>query len=183
MKRAEELLEKYNLGTATPEEKAIVESWYLKYKTSPSDLKPADLLEEHRLGLEKLQQALREKKVIKFKLPISIAACLLLFLGIGWFVMNSEEKMNEEQFVSNFLPETNAVILTLADGKKVTISENNIGEIVTEDHFSISQTVDGQLVYTVIDDGKEKISVSDAYNTIETPKGHQYKLILPDGSH
>lgn len=183
MKRAEELIEKYNSGTATPKEKAIVESWYLKYKTPPSDLKSADLLEEHRLGLEKLQQALREKKVIKFKLPISIAACLLLFLGIGWFVMNSEEKMNEEHFVSNFLPETNAVILTLADGKKVTISENNIGEIVTEDHFSISQTVDGQLVYTVIDDGNEKVSVSDAYNTIETPKGHQYKLILPDGSH
>jgi len=182
MKRAEELLEKYNSGTATPEEKAIVESWYLKYKTPPSDLKPTDLLEEHRLGLEKLQHTLREKKSIKFKLPISIAACLLLFMGI-WFVMNSEKNVNEEQFVSNLLPETNSAILTLASGKKVAISEGNIGEIAGEEYVSISQTADGQLIYTITDEGKGKAPTDDAYNTIETPKGNQYKVVLPDGSH
>lgn len=183
MKRAEELIERYNSGTATPEEKAVVESWYLKYKTSPSDLKPTDLLEEHKLGLEKLQYSLREHKTKRLWLPISIAASLLLVMGLGWFFMNSENKLQEEQLVSNLLPETNAVILTLANGKKLTISEDNIGEIVTEDHFSISQTADGQLIYTAIDDGKEKVSASDIYNTIETPKGNQYKVVLPDGSH
>ncbi|TYR37537.1 DUF4974 domain-containing protein [Sphingobacterium phlebotomi] len=184
MKRAEELIEKYNLGTATPEEKAIVESWYLKYKTPPSDLKPADLVEEHRLGLEKLQHSLREKKIIKFKLPISVAACLLLFIGIGWFFMNSKSKWEQEQFMSNnLLPETNSVILTLANGKKVTIAEGNTGEIVADDNFSISQTADGQLVYTITDNGKGERPTEVAYNTIETPKGNQYKIVLPDGSH
>ena len=183
MKRAEELIEKYNSGTATPKEKAIVESWYLKYKTPPSDLKPADLLEEHRLGLEKLQYSLREHKLKRLWLPISIAASLLLVIGLGWVFMNSENKLQEEQMVSNLLPETNAVILTLANGKKLTISEDNIGEIVTNDHFSISQTADGQLVYRVNNETNEKVSAEYAYNTIETPKGHQYKLILPDGSH
>lgn len=183
MKRAEELLEKYNLGTATPEEKAIVESWYLKYKTPPSDLKPTDLLEEHQLGLEKLRYSLQERKTKKLWLPISVAVCLLLFMGIGWFVMNSEEKVNEEQFVSNLLPETNSAILTLANGTKVILSEDNIGEIVAEERVSISQTADGQLVYTVIDDGKEESPTDYAYNTIETPKGNQYKVVLPDGSH
>lgn len=183
MKRAEELLEKYNLGTATPEEKAIVESWYLKYKTSPSDLKPTDLLEEHRLGLEKLRRSLRENKTKRLWLSISIAACFLLFMGLGWFVLNSEEKATRKEIlVSNLLPETNSAILTLADGKKIVLSEDNIGEIVDNGNVSISQTADGQLIYTVIDDGKGKVSANDTYNTIETPRGNQYKVVLPDGS-
>lgn len=180
MKQAEKILEKYNSGTATPEEKAIVESWYLKYKTLPSDLKSSDLLEEHRLGLEKLQNSLHEKKTTKLWWPISIAAGLLLFLGIGWFFLNSGNSSEEKQFVSHLLPETNSVILTLANGKKVTISEGDVGEIVAEEYFNISQTADGQLVYTLVDNGKE--DAENAYNTIETPRGHQYTVVLPDGS-
>lgn len=184
MKRAEELLKKYNSGTATPEETAIVESWYLKYKTPPSDLTPADLLEEHKLGLEKLQQSLQEKKATRLWIPISIAASLLLFMGLGWFMMNSDDKINEEQqLISNLLPETNSAILTLANGKKISITEGNIGEIITEDNVRISQTEDGQLVYTIIENDKTLKDAVYAYNTIETPKGNEYKVILPDGSN
>jgi len=181
MKRAEELIEKYNSGIATPEEKAIVESWYLKYKTPPSDLKPTDLLEEHRLGLEKLQYSLQEHKTRRFWWPVSIAAGLLLVMGLGWFAMNSEKKVNKEQFASNLLPETNSAILTLANGKKIVLSEDNIGEIAAEARVNISQTADGQLVYTVVDHDKEK-PADGAYNTIETPRGNQYRIVLPDGS-
>src|SRR5690606_2910960 len=140
-------------------------------------------LEEHQLGLEKLRYSLQERKTKKLWLPISVAACLLLFMGIGWFVMNSEEKVNEEQFVSNLLPETNSAILTLANGKKIILSEDNIGVIVAGERVSISQTADDQLVYTVIDDGKAESPTDYAFNTIETPKRNQYKVVLPDGSH
>lgn len=182
MKRAEELLTRYNSGTATPEEKAMVESWYLKYKTSPLDLKPLDMLEEHRLGLEELQRSLREEKKKKLWWPLSIAACLLLSLGISWLLIHIENKPEEEQLLSDLLPDSNSAILTLADGKKVTIAAGKIGEIVAEGNVSISQAADGQLVYIVTDNGEKKTVSEDAYNTIETPKGNQYNIVLPDGS-
>lgn len=181
MKKAEELLKKYNDGTASAKEKAIVESWYLNYKTPPSNLKSEELQEEYQMGLKKLHESLEERKAIRLWPRLAIAASLMICVGLGWLLFRSEDKaVMENTPIAVLLPETNSAVLTLADGTQVRIQDGNIGEIAEEHGIKISQTADGQLLYTVVDAGKGELT--DHYNTIETPTGNQYTVVLPDGS-
>ncbi len=181
MKKAEELLKKYNAGIANAEEKAIVEQWYLKYKTLPSDLKPEELLEEYQIGLEKLHQSIGNKKATRLWPGITIAASLLFCIGLSWYFFRVDNTpVQETQPIALLLPETNTAVLTLADGTKVNIHDGNVGEIGEERGIKITQTADGELVYTITKN--QKHSLSDTYNTIETPMGSPYTVVLPDSS-
>ncbi|NGM62152.1 DUF4974 domain-containing protein [Sphingobacterium sp. SGG-5] len=180
MKKAEKLLKKYNAGTATAEERAIVEQWYLKYKTSPSDLKEEELLEEYHMGFEKMQQSIGNKKVAKIGRRIAVAASLLFCIGMGWYFFHADEAPIQAESTALLLPETNTAVLTLANGTKINIRDGNVGEIGEEQGIKISQTADGQLVYTITE--RNKRMIKGGYNTIETPIGSQYTVVLPDGS-
>jgi transmembrane sensor len=73
------------------------------------------------------------------------------------------------------------VVLTLADGSKVYLDNGPTGEIAQESGTSISKTVNGELVYSA-----PKVAVTSnqvvKYNVIATPRGGNYKIVLPDGT-
>ncbi|MFD1628327.1 FecR family protein [Pseudopedobacter beijingensis] len=184
MKKADELLDRYHSGEATPEEKAIVESWYLKSKKGASDLKHEVLLEDYEKGRKRLHQQIgyQEKRIIKLWPRVAIAASLLMGLTIGFYFFNSKSNTEPAQeFVSGTsVKESSEVILTLANGKRINLNDDNVGQVAEEEGLNIKQTSDGQLIYTVIDGGKGDNQSN--YNIIETPVGMQYTVILPDGS-
>lgn len=176
MKNAKEILERYNSGTATAEEIAIVESWYIKYKTPPSDLLVSDLLEEEEMGLQRLRDATAEKRRIRLWKPIAAAAILLL--GASWWAFHKFDK--RPSAATEMLVGNESAILTLANGKKVALSSDNIGKVLGDEFVQIQQSAEGTLVYTVSE--KNNTNILSGYNTIETPKGVQYKIVLPDKS-
>ncbi|MNR01771.1 fec operon regulator FecR [compost metagenome] len=71
-------------------------------------------------------------------------------------------------------------ILTLADGQKIILDEAANGELAKSSGIKITKAADGRLVYTVTNEEPNDLTVK--YNTIETPKGGQYQINLPDGS-
>ncbi|HEY0176147.1 MAG TPA: FecR domain-containing protein, partial [Pedobacter sp.] len=77
-------------------------------------------------------------------------------------------------------PGGNKAVLTLADGSKISLTDAVNGALAEQAGITVNKTKDGQLIYTVskIRPGTD----SAAYNTIETPKGGQYQVILPDGT-
>lgn len=180
MKRAEELLEKYNLGTVTSEERALVETWYNKQKPILPSLNSAELEEEHLLGRQRLQDALKKQQVRRIWKSISFAASLLLFVGLAWFLYSTSSSSEEEVVLANLLPDKNTAILTLENGQQITLSEGYGGEISHQEGVLIKQTVDGEVVYVSNDDNTS--SNTPSYHTIETPVGNQFKVVLPDGS-
>jgi len=183
MKKARELLKKYQTGLATEDEKAIVESWYLKYKTAKSDLTTEELIAEQELGLRTLHGSIQKQKTSAiWPRMVAAAAAILLIIG-SLFYFNDAPKehivVKQKAVVTDIVPGGNKAILTLADGKKVSLTDAAIGEILRKEGVQIEKTKDGQLVYksTV-----EVISGEIAYNTIETPVGGEYQVNLPDGS-
>ena len=91
----------------------------------------------------------------------------------------SLQKKKEHVFASDVAPGKNKAILTLADGKKISLSDAMNGDVAKEAGFSITKTADGQLVYNMA--GSE--NVNDArLNTISTPNGGEWQIQLPDGS-
>ncbi len=71
--------------------------------------------------------------------------------------------------------------LTLSNGKKISLTNAANGAIAKQSGIVITKTSDGKLIYTV-SDLSNNTSASE-YNTIETPRGGQYQVRLPDGTN
>lgn len=111
----------------------------------------------------------------------AIASLLLIGIIIG-VLMNNEGKDNTIEIANidqEIKPGGDKAILELADGTVIDLNSNEKGNIFEKDGLVISKTADGQIVYNAYNSPKSK---TFAYNTIRTPKGGQFQVILPDGS-
>lgn len=75
-------------------------------------------------------------------------------------------------------PGRNVAVLTLADGSSITLDSAHNGLLTQQGAASVTKSGDGALAYQATN-GEKKIAV---YNTLTTPRGGQYRLLLPDGS-
>jgi len=107
------------------------------------------------------------------------AAAAVVFIVFSFAAYLSLQKKKEHVFATDVAPGKNKAILTLADGKKISLSDAMNGDIAKEAGFSITKTADGQLVYNVA--GSENVNDS-RLNTISTPNGGEWQIQLPDGS-
>lgn len=83
---------------------------------------------------------------------------------------------NNKPGESDAPPGKNGAILTLADGTKVLLDSAGNGVLTTQGKTTILIR-NNQLVYDASSKQQEVL-----YNTMTTPKGRQYQLVLPDGS-
>lgn len=116
------------------------------------------------------------------------AAVLFIMLSGGYFfVMNYAHLDNPKQIVHNatkqdIVPGGNKAILTLADGTKVILDSVNNGNITKQGNVTVIKLNDGQLAYQLSTSSTNSTPATVLYNTISTPRGGQYQLILADGS-
>lgn len=182
----EKLLDKYNAGLCTEEERNAVESWYLKL--SSAEIEGLDTASAERTKAIVWSSLTANEPVVKtYRLRYWAAAAAVVIIGIsGYFYSNpapTEQQLVVHQSKSNtIVPGSNKAFLTLADGRKISLTDANSGEIVKQEGLSINKTADGKIVYTVVDHGKNDGQEKTAFNTIETPKGGQYQINLPDGT-
>jgi len=122
---------------------------------------------------------------LKFRL-MPVAATLIITLGItALFVLQTKSKKEKSIQQSSFgihsiKPGGNHATLTLANGSVVSLDSAASGIIGAEGSSNIIKKDSGQLVYS--NNGSDAIS-EISYNTLRTPRGGQYKLILPDGTN
>jgi len=114
------------------------------------------------------------------------AALVLLMLAVGtYFIKNQHSPVLYSQYHGELIPGGNKATLTLADGTKVSLTDATNGKLAEQAGVSIRKTADGQLLYelkevsSLVQQDKSPI----LYNTISTPAGGQYQLILPDRTH
>lgn len=190
MERDEEkfsaLLQKYKEGVCTQEEIAWLESWYLQLnEKNKASLTREELKEEKWLIWAAVEAETKSKPVLRLWPKIAIAASFLLVLGAGLFFYQSNVNRINPQFAktshykNDIAPGSVKATLTLADGRKITLDGAKNGALAEQTGIQITKTADGQLIYTVSD---SKSANSSAFNTIETPKGGQYQISLPDGT-
>ncbi|WP_256009377.1 FecR family protein [Desertivirga xinjiangensis] len=119
-------------------------------------------------------------------LRYAAAASVLLILSFGAFFLLKKEKQQEVIAVKKqeIKPGGNRAMLTLADGRQISLDDAANGELAKLENISIVKTAGGQIVYQIKDNNSNNTDPSGpiAYNTISTPRGGQYKVILPDGS-
>ncbi|WP_316792587.1 FecR family protein [Pedobacter frigoris] len=183
---AKELLRKYIAGNCTEEEKGLLETWYLQYEVK--DLSQVSE-EEKEKQLDEVFSSLpihhSSSRRISLWPRIAAAAAVLIILGSGFYFYRhklAKEELVQHEYVNDIKPGRNKAILTLADGRNITLDDAANGSIAKQAGITISKTKDGQLVYEVIANANEDIDAPYSLNTITTPKGGQYQISLPDGS-
>jgi len=181
--KAKELLRKYASGNCSDEEKILFERWYVNLNSEDHFRLTEDELElAEQEMLARLPIAVLEKKNRLWPY-IAVAASVTIAITAAVFLYKSDHRpVNHpvEALVKNDIPPgSNKAILTLADGTKISLTDALKGELTKQGGVSITKTKDGQLVYQVSD---QVTGNKDVYNTVETPRGGQHQIILPDGS-
>lgn len=75
------------------------------------------------------------------------------------------------------LPGGNKAVLTLASGKKIILDDAANGKLAEEGNSIVSKTKDGELEYKA---GTQTVNSKVTINTLATPKGGQFTIVLPD---
>lgn len=175
-----DLLNRYHQDQCTPEEKALVETWYLNL--------PADTLrepiDELRKDLDEIEYQLMENTAkVKIRLwpRIAAAAAVLIVVGSGLFYLQqrSPEHLTANVYKNDVAPGGNKAMLTLADGSKISLDEAANHQLATQSGTKITKTAAGQLVYATADQTQ---AAESSLNTISTPRGGQYQVTLADGT-
>lgn len=182
-KEAEFLLNKYLEGKCSPEEKIFVErSYNLAEEDSPELSTEPNYEDWHHKIKDQLPKA--QHRIFPWKRLVSAAAVLLL-LGMGLFFAkrNIDATINNKNgSINDIAPGGNKAILTLANGKRVLLSDGENEMLLTQSGTKIIKASDGILLYSA-DGSNKELTHSKEFNIIETPKGGTYRLRLPDGTH
>lgn len=121
--------------------------------------------------------------IIRFLPRIAAAASILLIIGIAgyfYFFYRHHNITNPKENIAvakDLAPGTNGAVLTLANGSKVQLDDAKSGSIARQGNVQLNKANDSMLVYKA-----NRNAASVGYNTLETPMGKQYAVVLPDGS-
>lgn len=189
-KDLDRIIRNYVSGKATAEEIKFIEAYYqyldkgeeVLNKASDDELLAFENQNYHAIKA-KIANGKTKRKLTQFYIYAG-AAVILISLSISVFYMlNTRKTVATPQILSKIidvLPGGDKAILTLADGSKIVLDNQAKGTISENTGVTISKTADGQLIYKA--NAKTNGTTEIAYNTIETPKGGQYQVVLPDGT-
>ena len=175
-----ELLNRYRNGSITEQEMALLETWYLKWvpESQEISMERLDMLEKevYRNLPKPVQQTILWPR-------IAVAAAILVFLSVGGYFLfhhQTQPQIVKNEIQSDVVPGSNKAILTLSNGQQISLTDATVGAISAEGNQVLQKTNDGTIVY-----GNNTSSDPDlirVYNTISTPRGGQWSVVLPDGT-
>ncbi|NGM62180.1 FecR family protein [Sphingobacterium sp. SGG-5] len=170
-----ELIHRYNEGNASPEEQALLENWYYQQgeKTPLTEEDLLFILQKESIWNGTLRRSgLLAPRIKRFRwLPYAAAVVLCLMMGAIFFLYRGDNAQIAQQRVSRqeILPGGNQATLFFSDGQSVELRTDQ-KEI----------RLDGQQI--VYSDGSVVSPKDNRSLTVKTPRGGQYKLVLPDGT-
>ncbi|HEX8021090.1 FecR family protein [Mucilaginibacter sp.] len=193
------LINKYLSNQATADEEKLLFDYYDTLQKN--ELKWDELL----LGDETVAKTELYSKILQEIKARESAPNRIVFLRSRWFVAASVAlflvvssllalylrhnnsslltKNNAQPFKHTVAPGGNKALLTLANGSKITLDDAATGQLAKQSGVTITKAANGKLIYTIEKAPSNSTGlVQQAYNTIETPRGGQYQVNLPDGS-
>jgi len=181
-----QLLHKYQSGTATDEEIAFLESWYLQHNADEqADFVFDERLEDADAVWKKLHSPERKTITKLLWTLLATAACIAVFFYVGRpYFANTNQKNNQiaQNRSTKIVPGANKAILTLANGKQVVLTDIGNGKFDKQGNAAVSKTANGQLIYTLDPASAGSAAKELVYNTMNTPMGGQYWIVLADGT-
>ncbi|MBV7528597.1 FecR family protein [Chitinophaga sp. sic0106] len=169
------------LDNAAMEEKLAVLD---KYSDQFPDLAAQPSADARRVAM--IEAALDESTIEALRKPArvlnirrwSAAAAAVLLLGTGAWWLHKESKSKPATVAQhvNVAPGKAGAILTLGDGSQLVLDSAGNGVIAIQNGVNIVLD-SGKIGY-----GKDQLNGEPQVNTLSTPIGRQFKVVLPDGT-
>jgi ferric-dicitrate binding protein FerR (iron transport regulator) len=197
IERLTELTEKYKAGSISADEQAELDAWRFASPKNEDSFQRR-ISEKFTIdGLKMLRyaEAAREKdreRVVyagkvatlhsRWKFYTSVAAVLVVIAAASILFLFRTKGPDQPLPVAvrsnDLVPGGNRAVLTLDNGQRVILDSARNGTLAKQGVAVVQKLANGRLAY-VIQPGKNGVVL---FNTITTPRGGQYEVLLPDGS-
>jgi transmembrane sensor len=179
------LASRWKDGSITPAEAKEFADWYNKDQDRKV-LIPSNFARDLE-GLETtmfqviLEHTQPVRKVTLWpRIAVAIAVAIVIF-GAGLFYFSKDTKpldVDQMAYQNDIAPGKMGATLTLANGKKISLTDHLTGKLAEEAGVSISKTNDGKLIYKV----EAGHNPANQVNTVSTAPGETYVISLADGT-
>lgn len=160
---------------------SLLEEEYANQKESLNEINPVSNERIFRRITAQPQEAVAEPKENSLWRRIAVAAAVTsIMIGAGMFYFNGKQEIARNQIIvkNDVNPGKQGATLTLANGKKIRLSDAANGELANEAGVTITKSLDGRLIYEI----KGSAPDPENTNTLSTADGETYQVRLPDGS-
>lgn len=181
------LYEKYLSGKSSHEEQKSLES-YLDELAPDEEWDPVRMGDQETVKqsiLNELSTSIQKShRIIRLRKWSVAATITIILFTAGLYMFSNKDpelaiKPKPSHFKNDILPGNNKAVLTLDDGSSINLDDAKIGILARQSNTNIKKVIGGQLEYRVTA-GSEASTIK--YNTLITPLGGQYSIVLPDGS-
>lgn len=183
------MIDKYVAGTATNEEIEFIETYYAhQEKNEIVNLSNQEIDQLKKSTFNKIKPQLNNSltrviPTIKLYKYAAVAAVLLLVSAAIYLIIQKDlplkKPLAKVYKPLDVLPGTNKAILTLGDGFKIILDEKSNQSSKKLAGLAI-EAKKGKLIYSNF--ASLNSNQANYSNTITTPKGGQYQVVLPDGT-
>jgi len=192
-KRYRELAQKWLDGTITSAERQEFAAWYNADQDAPVKI-PSGFAESEDVLRERILDKINNqifktsgsaKKALLWLTSIAASLVVVVIIAAVHFHLKKQQSQSlatshqKKTKVNDVAPGGDKAMLTLADGSKVVLNDAKNGLIANQGLTKLNKTNAGQLVYEADQASK---STAVVYNTITTPKGGQFRIVLSDGT-
>lgn len=184
------LFKKFLAGNATPEETEKIMSYQDDFDFKESAMAEPDngqKLKGQRILNEISSSIAQQKSSGRYNITWIAAAALVVIAAASLlFIKNNKPVNSTITYTKNTIgshdvkPGANKALLTLENGKQIALNDIGVGTVLKQGNITISKQANGLLEYKVTANANAKKTIE--YNTISTPIGGQYSVVLPDGS-
>jgi transmembrane sensor len=175
----EELFELINeTGNDEQVKELIADSWSKDFLLHEQNSDRANIIFKNILAY-KGKATVRKIAIWKYA---AAAAIVLLLASSAWLLFNNNKRSvkpglaTNDQPLKDILPGREGAVLTLDNGSKIVLDTAGNGKLVQQGSSTINKS-NNQLSYEASGKG-----LNIVYNTVSTPNGRQFTLVLADGS-
>ena len=183
-------------GQTSPEEEKLIEEWLADPENRESYYEYLDLWEQAQIneqaaGFNDKQNRRSLLFVLRGKWVKAAAVLLIGIISAVYYFQYRDAQMGQSlltagftsaQFIKEDTALSNKAYLTTANGRKIILNDTEFGAVTMEAGVKVSKTASGTVVYQFEDGGAEGAKQQVANNTITTPRGGRYQLVLVDGT-
>lgn len=185
-KEAKELLKRHRAGQCSLQDIALLQRWSLKL-ASEAAIDPAVVkyYARHKHLWKQLTDPGGNHKKMRWisQSGLAAAAGLVLVLSIGtlYYLLHDRQKNQNGAISKGEKPGPGGynATLFLANGRKIDLNTAPNGQLASMEGVRIIKTTDGTIAFDVFDATRVK---GGKMNTLTTPKGGEYQVVLSDGS-
>lgn len=183
------MLDKYLAGKTSQEEEQVLIDLYESFPEEDWDEQVLGTVRELEDKIyRRLQRSIRPevswsrpwRKAAAVLLPLILAGGVLLWLNRPR-TETPEALPEEARFKNDVEPGGDKAVLTLADGSRILLDEAQNGVLARQGGATVTKTAEGQVIYDESGQPGDRPTPPES-NTISTPRGGQYRVVLPDGS-